>query len=68
MVQTLETPSAPKLAYSVKEAAPVIGISEKSLYEELKKPDCWIPSRKIGTRIIIPIAALEKTLAEVRGK
>lgn len=46
------------LAISVEETAKRIGMSPWSVYAAIRRGD--IPSRKIGARILIPIAELER--------
>lgn len=49
------------LTYSVPEAAALIGISEWSAYEAIKRGE--FPARKIGRRIVIPKIQLDAWLA-----
>lgn len=49
------------LTYSVPEAATLLGISQWSMYEAIKKNE--LPHRKIGRRIVIPKIQLEAWLA-----
>lgn len=50
------------LAFSAPEAARAIGISERLLWSMTKAGE--VPHMRIGTRVIYPVAALEKWLAE----
>ncbi len=52
-----------KLVYTVDELSKLLSISRNSAYEAVKKG--IIPSLKCGRRILIPIAALQRKLAEV---
>lgn len=47
-------------AVSVKEAAKMLGLSRNGAYAAVARGD--IPSLRIGRRVVIPIAALEKLL------
>ena len=51
-----------KLALNIAECAVLLGLSINSVYLAVKTGQ--IPSLKIGARILIPKAALEKMLAE----
>ena len=51
-----------KLTYNVFEAAKKLGVSEPTLRADIKRGT--IHSIKIGHRVLIPISALEKYLAE----
>jgi excisionase family DNA binding protein len=55
-----------KLTLSVNEASRKLGISRNSLYEGIKRGE--VPCIRIGKRILIPIAALEKKLSGVPKK
>jgi hypothetical protein len=50
------------LAYSACEAARAIGISERLLWAKTKSGE--IPHRRVGTRVIYPVALLQKWLVE----
>ena len=54
-----------KLTMSVSEAAKKLGIARNSLYEGVKRGE--VPYVRIGKRILIPIAALEKKLSNIVG-
>lgn len=56
--ETVTTPSyvTNKLAYSVKEAAKAIGVSEDVMYELVHRED--FPKINLGRRIIIPAQLL----------
>lgn len=49
------------LTYSVTEAAAILGISEWTYYEAVKRGE--LPARKIGRRIVVPKIQLEQWLA-----
>ena len=51
-----------KLAYSVSEAAEVLGVAPNTVYSMVAKKQ--IPFRRLGSRIIIPIPALLKWLED----
>lgn len=53
-----------RLTVSVSEAARLLGISKNSAYNACATKD--IPSLKIGKRIVVPLAALDKLLSEGR--
>ncbi len=59
-----DTPNAPppadRLALTVDETAARLGISRPTAYEGVRTGT--IPSVKIGRRILVPIAALERML------
>jgi excisionase family DNA binding protein len=55
--------SEAKLTMSVSEAAKKLGIARNSLYEGIKRGE--VPCIRIGKRILIPIAALEKKLSRI---
>ncbi|RMF09398.1 MAG: DNA-binding protein [Alphaproteobacteria bacterium] len=48
---------------SVEEAARILGLGRSSAYEAVRRGD--IPSLRIGRRILVPRAALERLLGEV---
>ncbi len=48
-------------AYSVEQTGKVLGIGRNAAYEAVRRGD--ITSIKIGGRIVVPIAAVEKMLA-----
>ena len=52
-----------KLVYSVEEVATLLGLSKNPVYDAIREKT--IPSIKIGRRILIPRAALEKMLSKV---
>lgn len=54
-----------KLAYSVGEAAALLGISRTSAYLAAQRGD--LPSRLIGRRRVIPVAALNAYLARLNS-
>lgn len=49
------------LTYSVPQAAVLIGVSEWSYYEGVKRGE--LPGRKVGRRIVVPRIQLEAWLA-----
>jgi excisionase family DNA binding protein len=53
-------PAAARLTLTVEEAAEALGISRASAYEAVRVKQ--IPSVRIGKRILVPKAALEKML------
>jgi len=54
-------PVEKRLVYTVEEAATLLGISRSFAYEAVQRGD--IPSMRIGRRILVPKAALERFLA-----
>ncbi len=54
-----------RLAYSVEEAAALLGISRTSAYLAAQRGE--IPSRMIGRRRVVPVAALHAYLEQVDG-
>jgi excisionase family DNA binding protein len=52
---------AARLALSVEETAARLGVGRAAAYEAIKRGE--IPILKIGRRILVPLAALEKLLA-----
>jgi excisionase family DNA binding protein len=54
-----------RLTYSVDEAAKLLGISRNSAFAGVKAGE--IPSVKIGHRRLVPVAALQKMLADAAG-
>lgn len=62
----LDTPTpVERLAYSVEEAAVLLGISRTSCYIACQKGE--LPSRLIGRRRVVPVAALRAYLAAQDG-
>lgn len=57
---------AKRLAVSVSEAAAMLGLGRDLAYEAVRTGE--IPSIKIGRRVLVPLAALEKMLADAGGK
>ncbi len=51
-----------KRTYSVPEAATVLGIGRSAAYEAARTGE--IPTIRIGKRILVPVAALERLLAD----
>ncbi len=56
-----ESIRAGRLAMTVEEAAKRLGLSRPAAYEGVRRNE--IPSIKIGRRILVPIAALERMFA-----
>ncbi len=60
------TPDQPaRLAYSIEETAALLGISRTSCYLAAQRGE--IPSRVIGRRRVVPVAALRAYLAAQDG-
>jgi excisionase family DNA binding protein len=55
-----------KLAYSVREAAQALGISEWSVRRAIEAGR--LPAVRFGSRIVIPRFALERTLMELASR
>ena len=55
-------PVEQRLVYTVEEAATLLGISRSFAYEAVQ--DGRVPSMRIGRRILVPKAALERFLAD----
>lgn len=55
-----EEKSATPLTYTVPEAAALIGLCKTAFYAAVRKGE--VPSLKIGRRIVIPRAALDRLL------
>lgn len=55
-------PVEKRLVFTVEEAAQLLGISRSFAYEAVQRGD--IPSMRIGRRILVPKAALERFLAQ----
>ncbi len=49
-----------RLAYSVEETAKILGLGRTATYQGIEKGE--IPSIRIGKRILVPRAALERLL------
>ena len=60
VAQTLE-----KLVYTVEEAGTVLGLGRSGAYEAVRRGD--IPTIKIGRRLLVPKAALERMLSDVHA-
>jgi excisionase family DNA binding protein len=54
--------SGDRLALTVEEAARRLGMSRKALYNHLAAGR--IPCKKLGRRVLIPVAAIERWLEE----
>jgi excisionase family DNA binding protein len=52
-----------KMVLSVEECCEVLGLSRNTLYERIA--DGSVPSVRLGKRILIPVAGLEKMLSQV---
>lgn len=59
------TPVEQRLVYTVEEAATLLGISRSFAYEAVQRGD--VPSMRIGRRILVPKAALERFLESAGG-
>jgi excisionase family DNA binding protein len=55
-----------RLTYTVDEAAKLLGLGRNHAYEAAKSGE--LPSIRIGKRILIPRAALERMLNEIEPK
>jgi len=51
------------MVLSVEECCEVLGLSRNTLYERIA--DGSVPSVRLGKRILIPVAGLEKMLSQV---
>lgn len=51
----------PRLAYTVPEVAKALGMSRSTAYELVAKGE--IPSLRIGTRLVVPVKALDELLS-----
>ena len=56
-----EPPRATRQAYSVEEAAELLGIGRTTAYQAVWRGE--LPHIRIGTRILVPRAALDRLLA-----
>ena len=54
-----------RLTYTVEQAAKLLGISRNSGFEAVRRGD--LPAIRIGRRLLVPRAALEKLLAGANG-
>ena len=61
MHNKLETPPERRVV-TLNEAAAILRISRGSAYEAAKRGE--IPNIRIGRRVLVPVAALERMLAE----
>ena len=57
------SPVEDRLVFTVEEAAQLLGISRSFAYEAVQRGE--IPSKRIGRRILVPKAALERFLSEL---
>ena len=55
-----------KSTLSLPEAANALGIARSSAYEAARRGE--IPTIRIGKRILVPVVALERMLAEAKTK
>lgn len=60
----MKTQARKRRALSVPEAAEELGISRGSAFAAVKRGE--IPSIRIGKRLLVPVAALDSMLSEVR--
>ena len=60
MLATESFVSRQELAVSVRRAAALLGVSEDSVYQKVRAGE--LPHKRLGRRIIIPRAALERWL------
>jgi excisionase family DNA binding protein len=51
----------PRRTITIPEAAEMLGVSRNAAYEAAKRGE--IPSIRIGKRVLVPLAALERMLA-----
>lgn len=61
MSKTKQLPAKDRLTVTIAESAQILGISRNSAYDAAKKGG--IPTVRIGRRILIPVAALDRLLA-----
>jgi excisionase family DNA binding protein len=61
MHASLETPKPERRVVTLGEAALILRISRGSAYEAAKRKE--IPTIRIGRRLLVPLAALERMLA-----
>jgi excisionase family DNA binding protein len=61
MDATLENTHPERRVVTVKEAAAMLRISRGSAYEAVRRKE--IPSLRVGRRLLVPLAALERMLA-----
>ncbi len=59
-----EHKSSPKY-YSVKEAAEVLGVDEKTVYKAIQNKQ--LPSRRVGRKLLLPRLAIDPDPATDRG-
>lgn len=58
-------PGVERLTLTVEEAAPMLGISRAFAYEAVNRGE--IPSIRIGRRVLVPRAALDRLLSPETG-
>jgi len=56
----LQIDTAHKLTLSVPDAARRLGVGRNTLYDAIKRGE--VPSIRVGRRLVVPIAALERLL------
>lgn len=56
--------STERKVYTVEEMAKVLGLGRSAAYEAIQEGR--VPHLRIGRRIVVPVAALEKMLAEAQ--
>ncbi len=61
MQDSIPNPGMERLTRTVEEAAAILGISRPSAYEAARLGE--IPTIRLGRRILVPLAALQKMLA-----
>jgi excisionase family DNA binding protein len=59
------TPATGKVAYNIAEVAVLLGISETSAREGARRGE--IPSKKVGHRVLVPMAAFNKWLEAINN-
>ena len=62
----MPTETTPKLLLSAREAAKVLSVCERTLFS-LTAPRGPIPSVRLGSRVLYPVAALEAWIASETG-
>jgi len=61
MEKALESTKPPRRVVTVREAAAILQISRATAYQAAKAKE--IPTIRIGRRLLVPLAALERLLA-----
>ena len=62
-VGMVNTVSPEKQTASVAEAAEMCGISERHLYELIRRDEFPVPTLRLGRRVVVPLAPLLRFLA-----